>query len=40
MGCHTKTKVKIMASVRRKHPSYGLARRKRIVNAVIYGRGK
>lgn len=38
MGCHAKTRAKIMANVRRKHPSYGLARRKKIVNAVIYGR--
>jgi hypothetical protein len=40
MGCHTKTKVKIMASIRRKHPTYGLARRKKMVSSIVYGRGK
>lgn len=38
MGCHKKTFKKIMDSVRKKHPSYGLERRKRIARAVIYGR--
>lgn len=38
MGCHKKTYDKIMASVRRKHPNYSLKRRKKIVNARIYGR--
>lgn len=38
MGCHKETKKKIMDSVRRKHPNYSLQRRKKIVNAVIYGR--
>ena len=38
MGCNKKTKAKIMASVRRKHPNYSLKRRKRIVSAIIYGR--
>lgn len=38
MACHKRTMQKIMASVRRKHPSYGLERRKKIARSVIYGR--
>jgi hypothetical protein len=38
MSCHQKTLNKVMSSVRRKHPSYGLERRKKIARGVIYGR--
>lgn len=36
MGCRPKTKAKIMASVRRQYPKYGLKRRKKIVSGIIY----
>jgi len=38
MGCNTKTKKKIMDSVRKKHPNYSLKRRKKIVSAIVYGK--
>ena len=38
MGCHKRTLAKVMVSVRRRHPDYGLERRKKIARAVIYGR--
>jgi hypothetical protein len=38
MPCHKRTRKKIMDSIRRKHPGYGLKRRKRMTNAIIYGR--
>jgi hypothetical protein len=40
MGCHRATKEKIMASIRRKHPAYGLKRRKKMLGAILYGRKK
>jgi len=36
MGCHAKTRKKIMQSVLRKHPKYSLKRRKKIVNSIMY----
>jgi hypothetical protein len=40
MPCNRKTKQRIMASVRNRYPAYGLARRKRIVSAIVYRRKK
>ena len=38
MPCHERTLAKVMTSVRRRHPEYGLKRRKKIARAIIYGR--
>ena len=38
MGCRKITMKKVMASVRRQYPSYGLERRKKIARAIIYRR--
>ena len=40
MSCHQRTFNKVMASVRKRHPNYGLLRRKNIVRAVVYARKK
>lgn len=40
MTCGKKTYKKIMDRVRKKHPNYGLKRRKHMVSAIIYGRKK
>jgi hypothetical protein len=36
MPCSRKTKMKVMARVRREYPNYGLKRRKRIVGSILY----
>jgi hypothetical protein len=40
MVCHKKTFKKVMASVRNRHPRWGLKRRKHVSSAIIYGRKK
>lgn len=40
MVCHKNTFNKVMASIRRRHPTYGLKRRKHIASSIIYGRKK
>jgi len=36
MGCSKEKKEKLMASIRRQYPAYSLARRKRILNGILY----
>lgn len=40
MGCRKITFKKVMDSVRKQYPNYGLARRKKIASAIIYRRKK
>jgi hypothetical protein len=36
MGCGTKTKAKLMASIRKQYPRASLERRKRILGGILY----
>ena len=40
MGCNKHALRRVMASVRNRHPNYGLKRRKKIARAIIYSRRK
>lgn len=40
MACNKRTFIKVMASVRKEYPTYGLKRRKKIARAIIYRKQK